>query len=66
MSGSIQAIFRGIADATGSEDEFVGIGRRQLLDYSKVWSLLSVSIPTLDEAVPFFSAWRVFQSKLLI
>lgn len=32
---------------------------------SKVWSLLSVSITTSGEAAPFFTAWRVFQSKLL-
>ena len=41
------------------------IDQRHQLGYSNVWSLLSVSITTLDDAVPFFTAWRVFQSKLL-
>lgn len=54
-----------VADAVGEEDKFVRNGLWHQLDYSKVCSLLSVSITTFDDAAPFFTAWRVFQSKVL-
>lgn len=55
-----------ISAAAGEEDEFVGIGRRDQLSYSNVWSLLNVSMIAFGDAAPFFTAWRIFQSKLLI
>jgi hypothetical protein len=55
----------GAADVAGEKDEFVRIGHWHQRGYSKVWSLLNVSMTTLGNAAPFFTARRVFQSKLL-
>ncbi|MDF0668079.1 MAG: hypothetical protein P0119_18710 [Nitrospira sp.] len=52
----------GKAEAVGGEDEFVGPGRRHQRGYSNGWSLLNVSMIALGDAVPFFTAWRVFLS----
>lgn len=52
-----------VVDVPGEEAEY--IDQRNQRTYSNVWSLLNVAITTRDDAVPFFTDWRVFQFTLL-